>query len=189
MTKNTLYQLLDHKKPFWYALVVYMGKEKEIRQKLLAVPGLNISDTVIPENLFDKTDDDLGVEAFELYQYYLGYMFINFTLSLDTYHRVLEVPSVYRFLGELVKTKTHFIYIPSKVKEKEIDIVKNYLSGKKYLKCLKFKPHDNVLIKKGDLADIQGSIIEVGKTHVKILPNSTFFTKTIIVPIENVVHC
>lgn len=186
LSYSLLKQLLTNQNHCWYALVVYMGQEGDIKQRLMKELNIKSEDIIIPENLVE--DEDLNEETKNLYKYYLGYMFVKTELTLDIYHTIVETVNVFRFLGTLISAGQHSIYIPSKVKQFEIDNVKKLLSGKKSGRSSKFKVHDSVCIKKGDLSDIQGKIIEVGKAHVKVLPNNDFFTKIIIVPIDNICH-
>jgi transcription antitermination factor NusG len=171
-----------NKKPCWYALVVYIGKEADVKKEILKLKELSIEEIVIPEKLLP--DEDIGLEAGELHKYFLGYIFIKTLLDLDVYHGILQTVGIFRFLGT-VKTIGKFnVYYPSPIKEKEIENVKDFLIGK-HLKTIKFKIDDIVEIKKGDLAEVKGKVIEIGQKHVKILPDN-FFQKVIVVPIENV---
>ena len=182
-----MYELLEQKlannKLSWYILSVTFGKEAEIKKKLMNLEdSLDLVDVIAPEPLKDKEND--------IYKYFLGYAFIQTTLNVSKYGRIIELEHIFRFLGSVAEiTKKQHLYLPYKIPDKQMVNVKDFLTGKRTLETVnEFNVDDKVIIAKGDLATIKGKIIEINKKDAKILPE-TFFQNVIVVPLASLARC
>jgi transcription antitermination factor NusG len=177
----------------WYAMLVRMGKEQTIKQNILKSKKLKIDDIVIPEpinSMVEENDEEAK------YKILLGYIFIKLKLDVDSYQELLEIESVYRFLG-VVKVKTrlisntrYMIFIPHRIVERQIVNLKKFLNGDKKEtkeKRNEFNVGDEIEIISGDLASICGVIKEISDSYAYITPLK-FFTQTIKVPLKKIIH-
>ena len=149
------------KKSGWYILLVRQGFEVSIKNRLLAKKEeLNIDDVLV--------SDDLS-----------SYIFINCVdINQNTYHSFLCFEGVIKFLGmKRVEGKN----VPQQFSTKDI----NKLSEQpKPEQKTTFQLGDQVKIKQGDLADIEGELVEIGKRIVKIKP--VIFQKIVRARIQDI---
>ena len=177
---NVLKEKLEANKEAWYILSVSFGKESDVKKRLLLNKNLSLKEVIAPEPIKDV----------DIYQYFLGYAFVKLFMDIDKYVEILETENVYRFLGGVLSiTKKLHTYIPYKASEKEMDNVRDYLTGVRKLDDKKeLRVYDRVIITKGDLSSIKGKILEIKKGYVKVLPEA-FFQNVIIVPTASVARC
>jgi len=171
----------------WYVMQVRAGRELEIKKKLVGEENdYKIKDLIIPEAIeveHDLVDDDDK----NRYKMFLGYIFIKICLDYSKYTDILSIEDIYRFLGSLYKKEKNLIYIPSFVPEREVKNVKKYLNYQtKISKKNLFKIGDTVIIKDGDLANLEGVIIEIKNDNAKINPR--LFQKPVRVSINKLIH-
>ena len=169
----------------WYVMAVRMGKEPYVKQKILSNNDeFEVKDFLTPEPPAVKTnfiflDEDIN----ERYKWLLGYLFIKIKLDYTRYYKILSIDNVYRFLFFSGSST------PANVNEDQIDSLRDYLTGKNSNKKKSmFNLGQEVVIKSGDLADIQGKILQLTKTHVTILP-SIGIQHPIRVSLNNVEIC
>jgi transcription antitermination factor NusG len=177
-----LKQRLEKNKETWYILSVSFGKEQDVKTKILNMQrDIGLLDIIAPEPIKDAESD--------IYKYFLGYTFLKLFLTVEKYSNILELESVFRFLGSLATINKRHVYIPYHVSDKDMRSVKEYLSGRKILEAKNaIKINDRVIIIKGDLTNIKGKVIEINKSQVKVLPE-IFFQNVIVVPTTSVAHC
>lgn len=151
----------------WYVMAVRMGKEPYVKEKILNDNDeFEAKDFLVPEppavkSTFMFLDEDIN----ERYKWLLGYLFIKIKLNDERYYKILSVDNVYRFLFFSGSST------PANVNEEQVEGLRNYLNGKSVSKKkVKFDLGQEVMIKKGDLADIHGKILQITKSHVTILP-------------------
>ena len=156
----------------WYAISVLNGKEQEVGEELLA--RFKIKEMLIPVmEAVDEFDD--------IYKYFSGYIFVKLCLTPNLYNHMADMNCV-KFLG---KTRT---LLPAAIPKTDINQVKRYIDkNKKNSKKIKIKIDDEVVIKSGDLASVQGKVIEISKRHAKVSPN--YLLNTIKVPLNNLAVC
>lgn len=144
------------KRSGWFILLVRQGFE-----------------VVVKEQLSTKTKE-LHIEEVLISNELPGYVFIR---SIEIPHNLIyeftNLDGVFKFLG--VKKNQ-----PQKFCNSEINKLR---IPQKKQKCV-FQIGDHVIIKQGDLADIQGDIIELGKRVVKI--KSTMFKKIVRSKIQDI---
>jgi len=175
-----LKQKLENNKISWYILSVSFGKEQDVKIKIMKMQKeIDLVDIIAPEPMKDT----------DIYKYFLGYTFLKLHLTIEKYADILELESVYRFLGNIASINRKTVYVPYHVSDREMRSVKEYLSGKKVLENKsEIKVNDRVIVAKGDLSGIKGKVLEVNKSQIKVLPE-IFFQNVIVVPTANVAHC
>jgi transcription antitermination factor NusG len=149
------------KRTGWYILLVRQGFELNIQQQFNSMmKELCIDEVLISPNLS-------------------GYVFVR---SIEIPHHLLSTflnfDGVLRFLGlKKIEGKN----IPKRFSNSEIS--KLSLQPKKQVN-VKFRIGDKVIIRHGDLVDIQGEIIELGKRTAKI--KSTMFQKVVRTKVQDI---
>jgi len=171
----------------WYVMQVKAGKEPEIKKRLYGKEKeYHIKDLIIPEAL-EIEEELINEEDKYRYKTFLGYVFIKLCLDYSKYTDILAIDDIYRFLGSLYKDRKNLIYIPSFVPEKQVKNVKKYLNYQtKMIKKHRFKINDLVIIKDGDLAGLEGKIVEIKNDYAKI--NPIMFQKIVKVSLNNLSH-
>jgi transcription antitermination factor NusG len=145
----------------WYILLVRQGFEETIKQSI------------------DEMMQELAIEEILISEDLSGYVFVRSTeISHSSINCLLSLRGVLKFLGmkHVDGRKT-----PKKFSNFEIKKLKIQQP-----KCSKeiFKVGDCVIIKHGDLCDIEGSIVEIKKRIVKIKPS--IFHKIVKVRIQDI---
>lgn len=112
---------------------------------------------------------ELCIEEVLVSDEFSGYVFIRSIKAPFNYH--LELDGALKFLSSS--------HQPKKFCNKEIERLS--LCPKKKID---FHIGDHVIVKKGDLADIQGQIVKIGKRIVKIKPE--FFEKIVRTRVQDI---
>ena len=180
---------VKEKKDSWYVMQVKAGKEPNIKKHLTEKNIFGIKELIVPEPLDIKIKTDDDKELRDRYKHFMGYVFVKLSLDYLTYVQILEIDNIYRFLGNLYRKKNKKImYTPMFIREKEIKRVKSYLfDGAKKKEKEIFNIGDKVKIKDGDLANIEGKVVEVNDDQVKLVPQ-LFLQKIIKVSSKNLVR-
>lgn len=174
----------------WYVMQVRAGKEPNIKQHLIEIENdYGIQDLIVPEPLNIEIKAEYDKEIRDRYKHLMGYMFVKLNLEYSNYIQILQVENIYRFLGNLCRIDKNIVmYTPMFVREREIENVRTYLfDGIKKTEKIEFNIGDKVKIKDGDLIGIEGKIIDINDSYVKIMPES-FLQKVIKVSADNLIH-
>jgi transcription antitermination factor NusG len=149
------------KRTGWYILLTKQGFESSIKDSVCdCMKELCIEEVLISEE-------------------FSGYVFIrSIEISQQCVRFLLSVDGVLKFLG---KKYVNGKILPQRFKNYEINKLK--LQTKKRTNET-FQIGDQVIIKQGDLADIEGQIIEIKKRIVKIKP--TIFHKIVRAKIQDI---
>lgn len=173
----------------WYVMLVKMGKESVIKERILGNEDLEdgIKDLIVPEPCEYIEKEVVGDSINERHKDFLGYVFIKANLISSYYQILLEIDNVYRFLGNL---HSGSYYIPSRIPEEQIETVKKYLKGNdnKVVEDNGLKVGAQVEITSGDLASITGRIIGLSENFVSIMPKD-LFCQVVKVPFSKVAAC
>jgi transcription antitermination factor NusG len=145
----------------WYILLAKQGFENSIKEDIhICKEEFSIEDILVSEELS-------------------GYVFIrSIEISNDCLHFLLSINGVVKFLGKKHENGKTLL---QKFSNSEIDKLR--LQPKKNMREV-FQIGDQIIIKRGDLADIEGRIIEIKKRIVKIQP--TIFHKVVRARIQDI---
>lgn len=135
------------KRTGWYILLVKQGFETSIKESL------------------DKSLEDLQIEEVLVSEDLSGYVFIrSIEILHESLHNFLNLNGALRFLGsKRIEGKvTLKRFCNSEINRLSIRPIK-HVKGKYHI-------GDQVIIRHGDLADIEGKIVEIKKRIVKIKP-------------------
>lgn len=178
----------------WYILAVCPGREIKVRRKIID-GGFKAEEFIVPDVDVDlkkaneKLYKQISKEIHERCKLLAGYFFLKIELTRDVYVRILELENIYCFLGEYMHNKGR---VPRHVPEREMNRVKEFLKCEKIktiqVKKIKYKIDDEVLIVSGYLENIQGRILEILGSNVRVMP-STFSSTSIIVPANVIEKC
>lgn len=145
----------------WYILIVQQGYELTIKQKI------------------EETSIEYPVEEVEVTVDMPGYVFIRSVyMCQQSVRKFLSLDGSIKFLG----LKKNNVFIPKKFSNREISKLSVHQQTVTVKKV--FCVGDYIIIKRGDLADIQGQIIEIKKRIVKIKP--TIFHKIVRTRIQDI---
>jgi transcription antitermination factor NusG len=143
----------------WYILLVNPGFEHTIKEQLL------------------QKQKELSFQEVLISDEHLGYVFVrSIEINQQDIKGFLAIESTLRFLG----TKK----CPEKFTTAQIKKLSVANVELKPTKQIQFKVGDHVVVKNGDLADIDGEIVELKKRVVKIKP--VYFQKIIKVKIQDI---
>jgi transcription antitermination factor NusG len=144
----------------WYILLVRQGFENSIKEQL------------------EHFSKELKIDEILVSDELTGYIFIR-TIEISS-ERIAKIQNLDGFLRFLGTKKVEGFYIPQLFGSRAI----NKLNKQPKPQEKKFKLGDLVVIKQGDLSDIQGEIVEIKKRIVKIKPE--FFHKIVRVKIQDI---
>jgi transcription antitermination factor NusG len=148
-------------KSSWYILIVQQGYEPTIKQKI------------------EETNIDYPIEEVAITIDMPGYVFIRSAeMCQQSVRKFLSLDGSIKFLG----SKKNNIFIPEKFNNRDIN--KLSIHPETIIIKKSFCVGDFIIIKRGDLADIQGQIIEIKKRIVKIKP--TIFHKIVRTRIQDI---
>jgi len=138
--------------------LIKQGYEKYIKNKLSNFKQLDIEEILLLED-------------------FPGYIFIrSIKISECLQKEILLFEGTLKFLGKR----------NNEIKEFSGSEISCFFKKEKAKEVPKFKIGDYVVIKNGDLSDIDGVIIEIKSSFVKIKPE--FFHKTIKVKLQDIQH-
>ncbi|MBI2608245.1 MAG: transcription termination/antitermination protein NusG [Deltaproteobacteria bacterium] len=161
-------EILKNENLKWYVVHTYSGFESQAKQAL---------QEKIKNGAFEKSFGDILVpieESEKLVKgkkrktsrkFFPGYMIVQMELNEATWHLVKATPKVTGFVGGLQN--------PTPVSEKEIQLIRDQMSGEVALSTLEtsFQEGENVRVVEGPFANFNGVIEEVkpDKQKVKVL--------------------
>jgi transcription antitermination factor NusG len=149
----------------WYILLVRTGFEQQIKEQL-----------VLRKLEFKIDEVALSCE-------FPGYIFIKSKFKDNNTYNFLEIENTIKLLGKktcIVNGKR--MIQPEMFSSEQIE--KLSLVKDQQTKKIAITVGDNVIVKKGDLVDIQGRVVEIKKRIIKIQPD--LFQKIIKVSIQDV---
>jgi transcription antitermination factor NusG len=152
--------VIDDQKPSHYIVQTRVGREEEVKEKLIEKTDefgiIKITSPSLDQKYYSK--------------FFLGYLFVKMQLDYVRYSNILQIENVYKFLGKYHKHNGDIFYIPQSISEKAMQSIETFLFLKEKCKKLRFKIGDTVIIKEGHLSNIKGQIIDLNCTSAKIKP-------------------
>ena len=163
-------QQINNSKLGWYVLVVRSGFEETILKELLS------------------KKIDFGINEIMFSVSFSGYLFIQMEVEPSSFSGILETENVIKFLGEKKEyIEGRKVSLPKQITYKEALKLKEVKDENLNIdtKEVQFKIGDFVVVKQGDLTDVQGKIVDIKKRFVRIKPEM-FTNKVVKVRLQDI---
>jgi len=146
--------------PVWYAVMTHYGQERPVRERLEALPGVGIDETLLPALKASVAALEGGRKGGA--RLFPSYVFLRCAMSDEIYVAVSEDESVIQILGRAYR-------IPTPIEEEEIRHLRALLAS---FPPPTIGPRLNVgseaVVADGFMAELRGRVVECNAQHVKL---------------------
>ena len=150
----------------WYALMVYGGKERQVRDWLDGEQALQGLDEILLPEVVEPVKR--GAPGKPVRLLFTSYAFIRCQMTDEVYATIVDHRYIFQILG-------HSFRIPTPLRDEEINRLKAILgSGGEPEVTASVGTGDQVLVVNGAMAGVRGRIVEVRSKDVRVETDFSF---------------